>query len=123
MNSKIDHDTRFAQLRFAQIYPLYLSKVEKKGRTEEELTQVIYWLTGFNKIKIQELIERDVTFEEFFNEARLNENANLITGTICNVKVQDIKNPLTKKCRYLDKLVDELSKGKKLEKILRKSNK
>jgi len=120
MASITDHDRRFAQLKFAQIYPLYLTKVEKKGRTEEELDQVIKWLTGFDKKKIQQLIEKDATFEEFFSEATINSNANLITGSICKVKVEEIKNPLTQKGRYLDKLVDELAKGKKMEKILRK---
>lgn len=120
MASITDHDRRFAQLKFAQIYPLYLTKVEKKGRTEEELDQVIKWLTGFDKKKIQQLIKKDATFEEFFSEATINSNANLITGSICKVKVEEIKNPLTQKGRYLDKLVDELAKGKKMEKILRK---
>lgn len=119
MESKNDYDSRFALLKFAEIYPLYLAKIERKDRTKEELDQVIEWLTGFDSKKVQELIKRDVTFEEFFAEATINDNAALITGSVCKVKVQEIKNPLTKKGRLLDKLVDELAQGKKMEKILR----
>ena len=113
-------DERFAKMIFASIYPLYLAKVGKKGRTKEELLEVIEWLTGFNKKKLQELIEKKVTFESFFKNANINPNAHLITGVICGYRVEDIENPLTQKVRYLDKLVDELAKGKKMEKILRK---
>lgn len=120
MPVKLDHDTKIAQLKFASVYPMYVTKVEKKGRTKEELNQVVEWLTGFNETSLHNLIDKDVTFEEFFNEATLNPNSSLITGSICGYKVQDIENPLTQKVRYLDKLVDELAKGKKIEKILRK---
>jgi len=108
-------------MTFASVYPLYLSKVEKKGRTKEELHQVIAWLTGFDNKKLKELIKEKVTFELFFQQASLNPNAHLITGVICGYRVEEIDNPLTQKVRYLDKLVDELAKGRKMEKILRGS--
>ena len=110
---------RIAKITFASVYPMYLEKVEKKGRTKEELHQVIAWLTAFDDKKLQELIKENVTFETFFQRASLNPNAHLITGVICGVRVEDIENPLTQKARYLDKLVDELAKGRKMEKILR----
>lgn len=113
-------DERIAKMSFAKVYPAYLIKVQKKGRSEEELQQVIVWLTGFNPTKLRTLINENVSFETFFAEATLNPNAHLITGVICGVKVQEIENPLTQKVRYLDKLVDELAKGKTIEKILRK---
>ena len=114
-----NHDERIRKMIFASVYPHYLTKVEKKGRTKEELHQVITWLTGFSEAKLQELITSKATFEELFQAAKLNSNASLITGTICGYRVEDIENPLTQKARYLDKLVDELAKGRKLEKILR----
>ncbi|MBS1935995.1 MAG: DUF2200 domain-containing protein, partial [Bacteroidetes bacterium] len=98
---------------------MYIAKVEKKGRTKEELNEVIEWLTGFNNKKLQELIKEKVTFETFFKHATLNPNAHLITGLICGYRVEEITNPLTQQVRYLDKLVDELAKGKKMDKILR----
>lgn len=110
---------RIAKMTFSSVYPLYLAKVQKKGRTEEELDQVIEWLTGFGKKKLQELINDNVTFESFFKQASLNPNARLITGLICGYRVEEIEEPLTRKVRYLDKLVDELAKGRKVEKILR----
>jgi len=113
------HNQRFAKMSFASVYPLYLAKVEKKGRTKEELQQVIGWLTGFDDKKLQELIKENVSFETFFHHASLNPNANLITGVICGYRVEEIEDPLTQKVRYLDKLVDELAKGRKMEKILR----
>jgi hypothetical protein len=116
-NSK--HDERIAKLTFSSVYPLYIQKVERKGRTKEELHQVIKWLTGFDNKKLQELIKENATFETFFKKAKLNPNAYLITGMICGYRVEEIENPLTKQVRYLDKLVDELAKGKKMEKILR----
>ena len=116
---KLTHDERIAHMLFATVYPLYLVKVEKKGRTKAELDQVIDWLTGFDEPKILELIERRVSFEDFFQEATLNPGARLITGVICGYRVEEITNPLTQKVRYLDKLVDELAKGWKMEKILR----
>ncbi|MBN8658428.1 MAG: DUF2200 domain-containing protein [Anaerolineae bacterium] len=115
------HNQRIAQLTFASVYPLYIEKVERKGRTKAELDQVIQWLTNFDHKKLQELIKENVTFETFFQKASLNPNANLITGVICGVRVEEIENPLTQQVRYLDKLVDELAKGKKMEKILRGS--
>ena len=117
-NSK-DHDERIAQMTFATVYPHYLAKAEKKGRTREELHKVICWLTGYSENKLQKLLQKKVTFEQFFKEAKLNSNAHLITGVICGYRVEDIENPLTRQVRYLDKLVDELAKGRKMDKILR----
>ena len=119
MNSGNNHDERIAKMTFASVYPHYLTKVEKKGRTKEELHQVIEWLTGYDEKKQQKLIEEKVTFQKFFQHATLNSNAQLITGVICGYRVEDIENPLTQQVRYLDKLVDELAKGRKMEKILR----
>lgn len=119
MNTSDTHNQRFAKMTFASVYPLYLTKVEKKGRTKEELHQVIAWLTGFDEHALQDLIEKKVTFETFFQTATLNPNAHLITGLICGYRIEEIENPLTQKVRYLDKLVDELAKGRKMEKILR----
>lgn len=113
------HDDRIAKITFASVYPHYVAKVEKKGRTRDELHQVIEWLTGFKVAALEKLIATGVTFEEFFQKAKLNPNAHLITGTICGYRVEEIENPLTQKTRYLDKLVDELAKGRKMEKILR----
>jgi hypothetical protein len=113
------HDERFAEMKFASVYPLYIAKVEKKGRTKEELHQVIEWLTGFDDQKLQAQINVKSTFETFFQQATLNPNAHLITGLICGYRIEEIENPLTQKVRYLDKLVDELAKGRKMEKILR----
>lgn len=115
------HDQNIATMTFAAVYPHYIAKLEKKGRTKSELLQVIKWLTGFNESQLQQQIDQHATFEQFFADATLNTNAKLITGSICGYKIQDIKTPLTKKVRYLDKLVDELAKGKKMEKILRKA--
>jgi len=123
MNNSDTHHQRIAKMTFASVYPLYLAKVEKKGRTKEELHKVIEWLTGFNYKKLLELIKEKVTFETFFKQASLNPNASLITGVICGYRVEEIENPLTQQVRYLDKLVDELAKGKKMEKILRSENK
>ncbi len=117
-NSSI-HDERIAKMIFASVYPLYLTKVEKKGRTKAELDEVIIWLTGFTDDRLQSLIAQKVSFETFFGQASINPNASLITGLICGYRVEEIENPLTKQVRYLDKLVDELAKGKKMEKILR----
>ena len=115
----VNHDERIARLTFASVYPMYVEKVEKKGRTKAELHEVIQWLTGFNENKLQELIKDKVTFETFFQKATLNPNAHLITGVICGYRVEEIENKLTQQVRYLDKLVDELAKGRKMEKILR----
>ena len=119
MNNTNNHDERIAKLTFASVYPLYLAKVEKKGRTKEELHQVIEWLTGYDDKELQKLIEEKVTFEKFFQKAAINPNANLITGVICGCRIEEIENPLTQQVRYLDKLVDELAKGRKMEKIFR----
>lgn len=114
-----EHNERMAKITFASVYPHYIKKVESKGRTKEELHQVIWWLTGFDDKKLQELIDEKVTFETFFKRAKLNPNSQLITGVICGYRLEEIENRLTQKVRYLDKLVDELAKGKKMEKILR----
>ena len=119
MKVTAEHNERVAKLTISSVYPLYVTKVEKKGRTEEELLQVIEWLTGFDKDKLENLIEMEATFDSFFQKARLNPKAHLIKGMICGYRIEEIDNPLTQKVRYLDKLVDELAKGKKMEKILR----
>lgn len=119
MKTTPEHDERIANMKFASIYPHYITKVENKGRTKEELHQVITWLTGYDNQKLSELIAEDVTFKTFFMEAKLNPNAQLIKGVICGYRIEEIENPLTKQVRYLDKLVDELAKGKKMEKVLR----
>lgn len=119
MNNTSNHDERIAKMTFASVYPHYLAKAERKGRTREELQQVIAWLTGYSEDTLQELVAENVTFEEFFQDATLNPNAHLITGVICGYRVEEIENPLTQQVRYLDKLVDELAKGRKMEKILR----
>ncbi len=112
-----EHNDRMAKMVFASVYPCYVEKVEKKGRTKEELCQVIEWLTGFNKKRVGELIDQKITFKGFFEEANLNPNAKNITGSICGYRIEEIDNRLTKKVRYLDKLVDDLARGKKMEKI------
>ncbi|MCU0376872.1 MAG: DUF2200 domain-containing protein [Bacteroidales bacterium] len=106
-------------MTFASVYPMYLAKVEKKGRTKDELHQVIEWLTGFDDSKLQELINEKVTFETFFQRATINRNVHLITGLICGYRVEEIEDPLMQKVRYLDKLVDELAKGRAMDKIMR----
>lgn len=119
MNNTNQHDERIAKMTFASVYPHYVTKVEKKGRTKEELHQVIEWLTGYDEKKLQKLIAEKVNFETFFQKAKLHPNAQLISGVICGYRVEEIKNPLTQQVRYLDKLIDELAKGRKMEKILR----
>ncbi len=119
MKTTPEHDERIAKMTFASVYPHYITKVEGKGRTKEELHKVIEWLTGFDDKNQQELIDQKVTFETFFAKANLNPNANLIKGVICGYRIEEIETPLTKQVRYLDKVVDELAKGKKMEKILR----
>jgi len=114
------HNERIAKMIFASVYPHYVTKVESKGRTKEELHKVIEWLTGFNEEKLQQLMDEKVTFETFFDRAELNPNAELIKGVICGYQIEELENLLTKKARYLDKLVDELAKGKAMDKILRK---
>ena len=119
MNISPEHNERIAKMTFASVYPLYLTKVERKGRTKSELLIVIQWLTGFNDTILQQLIDEKVIFKTFFERAQLNPKAELIRGTICGYKIEEIENSLTKQVRYLDKLVDELAKGRKMEKILR----
>ena len=119
MKTSATHNQRMAQMTFASVYSHYLAKVEKNGRTKDELHQIIEWLTGFDEKRLQKLIAEKVTFETFFQRASLNPNATLITGVICGYRVEEIDNPLTQQVRYLDKLVDELARGKKMEKILR----
>jgi len=115
-----EHDAKIAEMTFASVYPHYVTKVEKKGRTKTELHQVINWLTGYDEKDLQHLIDKKVTFEAFFAQATLNPNAHLIKGVICGYRIEEIETLLTKQVRYLDKLVDELAKGRKMEKILRK---
>ena len=119
MKTTPEHDVRFAKMIFASVYPLYVAKVERKGRTKEELHQVIAWLTGFDDKQLQVLIDEKATFETFFKRAKLNSSSYLITGVICGYRIEEIENSLTKQVRYLDKLVDELAQGKKMDKILR----
>ncbi|MEX1025479.1 MAG: DUF2200 domain-containing protein [Planctomycetota bacterium] len=119
MTARATHDERIAKLTFASVYPHYVNKVERKGRTEQDLLKVIRWLTGFTKAQIDKHIAKGSTFEEFFAAAKLNPNASKITGVICGYRVEEIENPLTQKCRYLDKLVDEVARGKKMESVLR----
>jgi len=119
MKTTPEHNERIAKMTFSSVYPHYVTKVEGKGRTKEELHKIIEWLTGFNDKKLQDLIDEKATFEAFFKKAKINPNAHLIKGVICGYRVEEIENPLTQQARYLDKLVDELAKGKKMEKILR----
>ncbi|HEY9117348.1 MAG TPA: DUF2200 domain-containing protein [Roseivirga sp.] len=119
MSTTPEHDRKIAVMTFSSVYPHYVTKVEKKGRSKEELHEVIQWLTGFDNATLDKFIANKATFEEFFAAAKIHPNAELITGSICGYKIQDIRTPLTKQVRYLDKLIDELAKGKKMEKILR----
>ena len=119
MSRANNHDERIAGMTFASVYPHYLAKAEKKGRSKAELHQVIQWLTGYNEPTLQKHIEDKSTFEQFFQQAEINPKAYLITGVICGYRIEHIENPLTQKVRYLDKLVDELAKGREMRKILR----
>ena len=119
MSTTPEHDQRIAKMTFASVYPHYVAKVEKKGRTVDELHEVISWLTGFTEQDLDRLMERGVTLEEFFSEASVHPHASLITGSICGYRIEEIETPLTRQVRYLDKLVDELAKGRKMEMILR----
>ncbi|MEM1186691.1 MAG: DUF2200 domain-containing protein [Planctomycetota bacterium] len=114
-----EHDKRIADMTFSSVYPHYVTKVEKKGRTKEELHEVIRWLTGFTEAQLKKHVEGTSTFEEFFAKATLNPNADQIKGIICGYRIEDIETPLTRQARCLDKLVDELAKGRKMERILR----
>mgnify|MGYP001388512982 FL=1 len=117
------HNERIAKMTFASVYPHYVNKVEKKGRTKEELHQVLEWLTGYDELRLQDFIDKKETFETFFQNAELHPNAHLIRGVICGYRIEEIDNSLTQQVRFLDKLVDELAKGRKMEKILRKDEK
>jgi hypothetical protein len=117
MNGTAGH--RIFTMTFASVYPLYLAKIEKKGRTRDELDAVIHWLTGYDATELNAHLEAGTTFADFFAGARLNANASLITGVVCGVRVEAIEDPLMQQIRYLDKLVDELAKGRPLEKVLR----
>jgi hypothetical protein len=119
MKTTPEHDQRIAKTVFAAVWPYYIKKIESKGRTFQELLQVIEWLTGFDEKKLKKLIDEKVTIETFFQRATLHPNAHLITGVICGYRVEEIENPVTRQARYLDKLIDELAKGRRMEKILR----
>ena len=119
MKNTLTQDQKIAKMTFASIYPHYVNKIEKKNRSKDELHKVIEWLTGFNFQELEKFIEQNISFKTFFMNATLNKNAHLITGTICGIKLEEIENPITKQVRYLDKLVDELAKGRELNKILR----
>ena len=119
MNVTPEHNEKIAKMTFSSVYPHYVTKVEKKGRTIEELHEVITWLTGYHEEQLQKFIHQKTTFKDFFEKAIINPNAHLITGVICGYRIEEIEYPLTKQVRYLDKLVDELAKGKKMDKILR----
>lgn len=122
MKPSAEHDARMAAMTFASVYPHYVAKVERKGRTKAELHQVITWLTGFNENQIAALLAAKTTFEDFFDKATLHPNAALIKGKICGYQIEAIENPITRNVRYLDKLVDELAAGRKIEKILREAS-
>lgn len=123
MKVTAEHNERIAKMTFSSVYPHYVTKVEKKGRTQTELHQVIEWLTGYDELRLQGFIDEKATFEKFFQNAELNPNAHLIKGVICGYRIEEIDNVLTQQVRFLDKLVDELAKGRKMEKILRQEKK
>jgi len=112
-------EERMSKMTFASVYPLYLNRLEKNGRTKEELNQLIKWLTGYSEKKLQKLIDDKVTFEVFYKKAKINPNAHLIKGVVCGYRIEEIDNELIRQCRYLEKMIDELAKGRKMEKILR----
>lgn len=117
---KDTNNHRLFRMKFADVYPLYVQKAERKNRTKEEVDQIIFWLTGYDRAGLQKQINEGNSLETFFNQApAFNPNSSLITGVVCGVRVQEIENPLMRKIRYLDKLIDELAKGKAMEKILR----
>jgi len=119
MNKVVNYDDRIANMLFNSVYPYYVEKIEKKWRSIDELLEVISWLTGYDNKKILDLTNTNISFQDFFKNAKINPKSKLITWVICWYRVEDIQNPLTQKVRYLDKLVDELAKWKKMEKILR----
>lgn len=114
------NNTRVYKMSFASVYPHYVTKAEKKGKTKDEVDEIIFWLTGYDSVKLQEIIDNKIDFETFFAEAKLNPNASKITGVICGYRVEEIEDKLMQQIRYLDKLIDELAKGKTMDKILRK---
>lgn len=120
MKSPKEQSARVGKMIFGNVYPMYVKKVEAKGRTKKELDEVIQWLTGYDSKKLKELVDSKEDFASFFKQAKLNKNASMITGMICGYRIEEIDDPFMKKVRYLDKLVDELAKGKKMDKILRK---
>lgn len=120
MKVSAEQDAKISKMIFASVYPMYVQKVERKGRSETELIQLIEWLCGYTKVEIQQCIDNKIDFKTFFENAKLNPNAHLITGVICGYRVEEIEFPLTQQVRYLDKIVDELAKGKAIEKIMRK---
>lgn len=122
MKTTSEHNDRISKITFASVYPHYLAKLEKKGRTREELHQVIQWLTGYDEKRIESFIQKRVSFKEFFAGAQINPFADQIKGVICGYRIEEIENPLTRQIRYLDKLVDELAKGRSMEKVLRKGD-
>lgn len=119
MKDTSHHDGRVSKMKFSSVYPHYVTRIEKNGRTQEELREVIEWLTGYDEVKLNELLEKEVTFETFYGNAKMNPNVQFIKGVVCGYRVEEITNVLTRQARYLDKLVDELAKGRKMEKILR----
>ena len=121
MKATAKHNERIANMTFASVYPHYVNKIENKGRTKKELHKIIEWLTGYDELRLQDFVDKKVTFETFFKNAKLNPNAHLIKGVICGYRIEEIDNTLTQQVRFLDKLVDELAKGRKMEKILRNS--
>lgn len=119
MKVTAEHNESVAKMKFSSVYPHYVTKIEKKGRSIEELHEVIKWLTGYDELRLLDFIKGDQTFQEFFESGKLNPMAQHIKGVICGYRIEDIDNALTQKVRFLDKLVDELSRGRKMEKILR----
>jgi hypothetical protein len=113
------NNTRIYKMSFAGVYPHYIAKAEKKGRTKEEVDEIIFWLTGYNAKALKQHLDKKTDFENFFGQARINPNASKITGVICGYRVEDIEDKLMQQIRYLDKLIDELAKGKSMDKILR----
>ncbi len=111
--------SRIFTTSFASVYPAYVAKVERKGRTQAELDEVIEWLTGFDEVELREHLDAETTVEDFFDQARLNPHTDLITGVVCGIRVEDVEDPLMQKIRWLDKLVDELARGKAMDKVLR----
>ncbi|MDC0257199.1 DUF2200 domain-containing protein [Crocinitomicaceae bacterium] len=119
MQATPEHNERVAKMKFSSVWPHYVNKVEKKGRTIQELYEVIEWLTGFDQVKLHQLIDEEVNFKTFFERANLHPNAHMIKGLICGYRIEELENETTRNCRYMDKLVEELARGRKMDKILR----